>query len=284
VTVSALYNGVATAAVPVTERGLSYGDGLFETIKVMNGRAQFLAWHRQRLRRDCERLALALDDAALAAEIARILHGQNDGVLKVIVTRAAGGRGYQPLRGAAANRLVLFYAEPRPVAAGAALSAAVAPGVKGVRVRVCRQRLAEQPALAGMKPLNRLEQVLARAEWSDPDIAEGLMLDQHARLIEATASNLFLVRGDRLLTPRLQRCGVAGVMRRVVMEQLLPAGRVEEVDLTLDDLIAADEVFLTNSLTGIRPVTQIDCLHKCCGDATIALWRSLSRLINHEAR
>jgi 4-amino-4-deoxychorismate lyase len=151
----------------------------------------------------------------------------------------------------------------------------------GVCVRVCRQQLAEQPALAGMKHLNRLEQVLARAEWSDPQIAEGLMLDQRARLIEGTMSNIFLVRDGVVRTPQLHRCGVAGVMRQIVMEQLVA---VTETDLVLDDVIAADEVFLTNSVIGIWPVVRIDCLHKSRGDVTIALQRSLQTLSDHEIR
>lgn len=270
-TAAALCNGRPVAAVPVTDRGLAYGDGLFETIRVCGGRPQFLPLHLQRLRDGCARLRIELNDLALAAEIAQLLRGRGDGVLKLIVTRAASGRGYQPGRGDA-NRLLLFH-EGLPKA----------DAEPGIRVRVCRQRLAEQPVLAGLKHLNRLEQVLARAEWSDPAVAEGLMLDQRDRLVEATASNVFLVRGGRLLTPRLHRCGVAGIVRRVVMERLAP-GRVEACDLTLGDVHAADEIFLTNSLFGIRPVLQVECLLKVCGDVTIDLRSRLSQLIAYENR
>jgi 4-amino-4-deoxychorismate lyase len=145
--------------------------------------------------------------------------------------------------------------------------------------------LAEQPTLAGIKHLNRLEQVLARAEWSDPAIAEGLMLDQSSRLIEGTMSNVFLVRGGVVYTPRLHRCGVAGIVRELVLQRLAAeCAPVREADLTLDDVSAADEVFLTNSLIGIWPVLKIDCLYKTRGDVTIAFQQSFQRLCLQESQ
>lgn len=273
--VLALLDGNPTTAVPVTDRGLAYGDGLFETIKVRAGRPLLLALHLQRLVGDARRLGFTLDEAALRAEIAALLPPAAEGVLKVIVSRNGAGRGYRPQPGAAGRRLVMFFPQvfddaPHP----------------GVEVRLCRQRLAEQPALAGMKHLNRLEQVLARAEWSEPGIAEGLLLDTAGRLVEGTMSNLFLVRDGAALTPRLHRCGVAGVMRRLVLERLAPACGLpaHERDVTVDDLIAADEVFLTNSVIGIWPVLKIGCLHKRRGGVTIAVQRHLQTVVDDEIR
>lgn len=275
--VSVLLNGRPASGLPVADRGLAYGDGLFETIKVISGVALFLPEHLERLSRDCARLRVALDLNVLRAEIAQLLHEAGDpdraeGVLKIIVTRGVGARGYQPLDNAAGQRLLQFFPQkfPPPIRAAA-------------QVRLCRQRLAEQPALAGMKHLNRLEQVLARAEWSDPQIAEGLMLDGQGRLIEGTASNLFLVKEQKIHTPRLSRCGVAGVMRRIVMERLAP-GAVIEADLCLEDLYGAQEVFFTNSVIGIREVARIDCLRLPRGNVTIALQHSLQRLIENEVQ
>jgi 4-amino-4-deoxychorismate lyase len=275
----ALLNGRSTDSVAVTDRGLAYGDGLFETIKVVGGNTQFLAAHLARLTRDCARLDMQLDLVQLRSEIAQLVTRvlcvrQGDGVLKLIITRRALARGYQSQSNAPTERLLVFYPQvfPQPEALTA-----------GVQVRLCRQRLAEQPSLAGIKHLNRLEQVLARAEWSDPAVAEGLMLDQCARLIEGTMSNLFLVRGGSVYTPRLHRCGVAGIVRELVLQRMAgDCAPVCEADLTLDDLIAADEVFLTNSLIGIWPVLKIDCLHKRRGDVTIAFQQSFQRLCLQE--
>jgi 4-amino-4-deoxychorismate lyase len=127
--------------------------------------------------------------------------------------------------------------------------------------------------------LNRLEQVLARAEWRDPAIAEGLMMDRSSRLIEGVASNVFLVRAGLVYTPRLQRCGVAGVVRELVLKYMAAeCAPVFEADLALDDLLGADEVFLTGSLIGILPVIKIDCLHKRHGDVTIAFQQYFQKL------
>jgi 4-amino-4-deoxychorismate lyase len=275
-TLLALYNGTPAQALPLTSRALAYGDGLFETIKVDGGRAQFLSYHLQRLRLDCARLDIALDEAVLCSEIAQLLTQQPSGVLKIIVAREAVTRGYFAARGAPVARLLQFFPQtflhddPR--------------ARLGVAVRLCRQALSEQPAFAGIKHLNRLEQVLARSEWSDAAIAEGLMLDRAGRLIEGTMSNVFLVREGTLYTPRLHRCGVAGVMREIILTQLaLNTLDVVQADLLPADLSAADEVFLSNSVIGIWPVRKIECLHKPVGTVTLTLQEKLNCLIANES-
>jgi 4-amino-4-deoxychorismate lyase len=269
----AMLDGRLAAALPWDDRGLAYGDGLFETIAVEAGRALFLDLHLERLQRDCRRLRIGVDVGTLRGEIATCLPADGCGVLKIIVTRAPAGRGYRPQTDCSGRRLLLFQPRADVPAAGTAL-----------RTRLCRQRLSSQPALAGMKHLNRLEQVLARGEWSDPAIGEGLMLDTQGRLIEATAANLFLVSGGELLTPRLTHCGVAGVMRRIVIECLAPALGlpVREIDLPLPALYAVEELFLTSSLLGVAPVRAVDCLQVPQGGVTIALQSQLELLRIHE--
>ncbi len=123
---------------------------------------------------------------------------------------------------------------------------------------MCQTRLAVQPMLAGLKHLNRLEQVLARAEWSDAEVAEGLMCDVDGHLIEGVATNLFLVNNERIVTPDLRRCGVAGVMRQVLLEQLPGIELPMEVrDVAVEELDVADECFLTNAVVGVWPVARI---------------------------
>jgi 4-amino-4-deoxychorismate lyase len=269
-----MYNGTRTEVVPMANRGLAYGDGLFETIRVERGRAQFLQQHLQRLQRDCARLDISLDASALRAEIDELLARHHSGVLKIIVARESAGRGYFAAPHMPGARILQFYPQ---------LFVDDLRSRVGVAVRICRQQLSEQPVLAGMKHLNRLEQVLARREWSDAAIAEGLMFDRAGRLIEGTMSNVFLVRDGVLYAPRLHRCGVAGVMREIVLSQLAEnICDVVQADLLPAELNTADEVFLTNSVVGIWPVRKIECLHKSVGDVTLALQQKLKALIAHE--
>ena len=199
--VIALLNGRSTEGIPVVDRGLAYGDGLFETIKVVGGgRTEFLEQHLARLRRDCVRLDIYLDIKSITRGNCPMLNAPSRWRSETNYHPPRYlGRGYQTAPATPAERLLLFFPQ---VFVPVSLSSAV-------QVRLCRQRLAEQPTLAGIKHLNRLEQVLARAEWTDPNIAEGLMLDQSGRLIEGTMSNVFLVRDGTVYTPRLHRlrCG-----------------------------------------------------------------------------
>ena len=243
--------GGKDAAFGPLDRGLQYGDGLFETVKVEGGSPEFWDRHLERLAEGCERLGLAAPETdVLAREAARLCAGNERCVLKIIVTRGAGGRGYGSPESPVPTRILSRH--PWPDYAPAAWR-------EGVVVRVCSARLATQPLLAGIKHLNRLEQVMARREWDDPAIAEGLMLDTDGFVVDGTMSNLFIVAGGRLATPDLSLCGVAGVMRAVVLEAAAKlAGPAEVTRLTLDQVRAADEVFVTNSLVGIWPVRELD--------------------------
>jgi 4-amino-4-deoxychorismate lyase len=239
-------DGQPLDALAPSNRGLAYGDGLFETIAVRNGRASLLDRHLQRLLGGCQRLAIGVDMALVADEIERFAHAMGAGVLKLILTRGDGPRGY------AADP----HSTPRRILqAGPAPAYPAEHASHGVRLFTCTTRLAEQPLLAGLKHLNRLEQVLARAEWRDPDFAEGIMRDSSGRLVEGVYSNLFLVRDGVLSTPDLSRCGVAGVMRGALLEQARELAIETRVgDLWPTDLAAADEVFVCNSVYGVWPV------------------------------
>jgi 4-amino-4-deoxychorismate lyase len=245
-------NGVAVDCVDASDRGLLYGDGLFETMAVRNGRVSRWSRHMTRLQAGCVRLGIpALDSDQLAQEAGELLAaGSGPAVLKVIVTRGSGGRGYRVPEKVEPRRILQLHPWPDfPPAAGEA----------GVAVRMCATRLCHNPQLAGIKHLNRLEQVLARREWDDPQIVEGLMLDVEGWLVEGTMSNLFIVREHLLLTPDLHRCGVAGIMRSAILEQAERQSLSAEIRaLDTADLLAADEVFLCNSLIGIWPVIAID--------------------------
>lgn len=253
-------DGQDAAALNLQNRGLAYGDGLFETIAVRGGRPSLLARHLERLALGCRRLAIEADLALVRNELLQFAGLLGDGVAKLILTRGDSQRGYAPMAGSPARRILQGSPLPAYPAANAE---------QGVRLFPCQTRLAEQPLLAGLKHLNRLEQVLARAEWQDTAFAEGLMRDGQGRVIEGVYSNLFLVRDGALLTADLGRCGVAGVMRAALLEQGAALGLPVQVrDLTLTDLEQADEVFVCNSVYGIWPVLQFAALNWPAGPLT----------------
>jgi len=242
-----LVDGVASTQVSALDRGLAYGDGLFESIRFVGARAPLWSRHMQRLAEGCARLRIpAPDPAQLWREALEVSHGMPASVLRITVTRGVGERGYVLPAAPRPTRVVAAFAPPL-VAAGA--------HAQGLRMRVCTIRLAQQPLLAGLKHLNRLEQVLARAEWDDLAIAEGVLLDSHGRVISATMANLFAVVDGELLTPSLDRCGVAGVARA---EVLAACPQTQVGELTLAALRGASEVFLSSSVRGILPVRSLD--------------------------
>lgn len=246
-------DGVPADAVNLQSRALAYGDGLFETIAVRAGKPSLLEYHLDRLALGCQRLAIDADLLLVRDEVCRYARALGDGVLKLILVRGDSQRGYAPAAGVAPRRIL----QGSPLPAYPAVHAE-----RGVRLFPCTTRLAEQPLLAGLKHLNRLEQVLARAEWQDAEHAEGLMRDVSGRIIEGVYSNLFLVHGNALLTADLSRCGVAGVMRAALIEQAARDGIALRItDLTLQDLEQADEVFVCNSVYGIWPVRAFASLN-----------------------
>lgn len=249
-----LVNGQPRATVSTGDRGLHYGDGLFETLAVVEGQPCLWDRHVARLVAGCQRLGIPkIGIESLTAEVQAMVAGQPSGVLKILITRGSGGRGYRPPQDVEPTRILSVH--PRPDYPADWWRA-------GVRVRWCRTPLGIHPALAGLKHLNRLEQVLARAEWNDPEVAEGLMQDTEGHWVEGTQTNLFLVREGSLLTPRLSRCGIAGVMRGLVMERACRYGlRVAEADIGTVDLAKAQGLFLTNSLIGIWPVRELEGYH-----------------------
>ena len=246
-----LVNGKPLDCVSTLDRGLLYGDGVFETIAVSGGELCHWELHLQRLQSGCQRLGMEVVDGAQLARECRLLIQQSQrGVVKIIITRGSGGRGYRVPEQPRPTRVIQFHDWPDYPASCAA---------SGVRTRICHTRLGQNASLAGIKHLNRLEQVLARMEWDDPEIMEGLLLDTGGHLVEGTMSNVFMVKDGLLMTPDLTLCGVAGIMRARVLElanQHSIESRVQAIEP--DALLQADEVFVCNSLIGIWPVIGID--------------------------
>ncbi len=254
-------------AIPADDRGLAYGDGLFETLRVHRHEVPWWDAHWARLAHGADRLHMALpEQQQVRDEVAALLDegadGGTDGVLKLLLTRGSGGRGYAPP------------SDPTPTWM---LSRHRLPGampVNGLRVQWCETWLAWQPLLAGLKHCNRLEQVLARAECQAAGSDEGLVCDHDGNVIGATSANLFVLHQGRWLTPRLDRCGVAGVCRSQLMQPL--DAREARLDRAMVE--AASAVFLCNAVRGILPVAALDGQQWPPHPAVAAARRALARL------
>ncbi|OIP19416.1 MAG: aminodeoxychorismate lyase [Betaproteobacteria bacterium CG2_30_59_46] len=245
-----LVNGIQSEHVRVSDRGLSYGDGVFRTLLVREYRPLCWPRHYDKLYADCAALDIVCPaEAILAEEMAKLIAGTPDCVLKVIVTRGESQRGYAIPEHIEPTRILM--ASPVPQYPASYLT-------DGVRLHLCSTRLANQPLLAGIKHLNRLENVLARREWNTSEIAEGLMLDMEGNAIEGTMSNLFLLQGKTLHTPDLGRCGVAGVQRERIMDLAGRLGMTVRVEnLPLARIYDADELVLCNSIIGVWQAREL---------------------------
>ena len=246
-----LINGVKAESISADDRGLAYGDGLFETLAVRAGQCRFMELHLSRLAASCVRLGIPFTaNDNLRAEMAEFVSGDAYGTLKLILTRGQGPRGYAPPVPVQPTRLLGFSASLPQTFPEA-----------GVRIRYCRTLIGRNPLLAGMKTLNRLEQVMARAEWANDAGCneEGLMLNDRDEVVCGTMTNLFVIRGDTVLTPPLDESGVAGIMRSQVIKV---AGemhiKLREASVSKTDVLTADGVFLSNSLIGLWPVSELD--------------------------
>lgn len=268
---STLINGVAASHIDVNDRSIHYGDGLFETILGKNDTLFYWTQHYRRLQSCAERLGLNCpDEQVFLSDIRYLLQHKEDAfpdvyVIKIILTRGSSERGYVIPKKITENRIVLLSA----VAADypSLISGQLITG----ELYVCKQQVSINENLAGIKHLNRLENVLARNEWRDSDndsFIDGLMLDADQHVIEATMSNLFAVKDNQLYTPDLRRSGVNGIMRDMVIDAAKRNGiQVSCLDLSLDELFDMEELFISNSLMGIRSVSKM--AHSSYADQSI---------------
>jgi len=243
-----LVNGEISTFVTATNRGLNYADGLFETLSVNRGHPRWWQAHMDRLNAGCERLGLVMpSQVVLLREVQTVCAGIPKAVAKIVLTRTGQSRGYMPSEQSSCVRVVSAYDYPENVAEITRM---------GIKTRICKLRLAIQPALGGIKHLNRLEQVLASMELRGTEALEGVLLDRDDHVISAIAANIFVVMDRRLLTPRLDLCGVRGVMRSQILAGF--TARCEQRRIPVDMLLEAEEVFVCNSIRGIVPVIEIN--------------------------
>lgn len=252
-----LINGLPGDSINANDRGLMYGDGVFRTLLVRQGIPILWQQHYKKLHHDCAEIGIKCPSIQLLeSELGQLTRDKEDGVAKITITRGTSNRGYAPAANPQVTRIINL--SPVPDYPETFFT-------QGISMHVCKLRIGHQSRLAGIKHLNRLENVLASAEWSDANIAEGLLMDEEEHIIEGTRSNLFLVRDGNLYTPDLSKCGVAGLQRERVMEYAKQRRMVCKVtDITLDDLQSADEIFMVNSVIGLWPVRAVhrfSCSH-----------------------
>ena len=263
-----LINGKAQTQIAVADRGFQYGDGLFETIEILNNQLVFLEQHLQRLDIGCQRLLLPkINKSLIIQEAKQLIDNCSQGILKIMITRGSGGRGYRQPQVVHPTRILSYH--PFPEYPDSFQQ-------QGIKLRFCQQRLALNPTLAGLKHLNRLEQVLARAEWSDDTVQEGLMLDINDKVIEGTMSNVFFVIQGKLCTPSLEQSGIAGIIRDFIIRSAKTLGiETQQGFFTKKDLCMADEIFVTNSVIGIWGVQFLEQKFFAQGSITQQFQREL---------
>ena len=271
-------NGKLTNKISVEDRAVQYGDGVFETIAVKEKLLEFWKEHYQRLNKGCKILKIKCpSEPFLKKEINKFIkkkihirYGSRQ-VLKIIISRGIGGRGYNPPRNSKPTRILGIYNWP---------SWPGTNSIKGIRMDVCRTRISAQPFLSQIKHLNRLEQIIARSEWQNKSISESIMLDLNGNVIEGTMSNIFGVKKNIFYTPNIKFAGVEGIMRGVILK-LLKRNKEKYVikEITLKELLKFDEVFVCNSIFGIWPVIKISKKKFSYGEKTNKIKRLLSDIM-----
>lgn len=242
-----------SSGVPAGDRGLAYGDGLFETIRMRGQRAVLRKLHLDRMVGDAARLDIPVSRPDLDAVIAQAGLDHESGfrgadwVLKLILTRGTGGRGYR-LPGECQPNLVVSASSMPPL-----------PSPGGIVADMSQFPLTVNPMLAGIKTLNRMEQVMASREFTGREF-ELIMQDVAGNLVEGTRTNLFVRYADEWITPPAGSLAVAGVMRKYVIDCLYEAGYVVREDTIPPSMLSSSGfrgLFLANSVVGVVPVRKM---------------------------
>lgn len=238
-------NGQQQTAIAVTERGLAYGDGIFTTAKIVNGTIVLLDKHIERLRLGCQKLKLKAPVMAdLTVQLQSVAKVYAHAVLKVMITAGSGGRGYsrKGLSDNATNVIIMVSDFPGHYEKLAQ---------HGICLGDSKQHIATSPMLAGVKHLNRLEQVLLRAELDERVEDDLIVTNYRGEVIEVTSSNIFFYLNGQLCTPDLSTSGVDGIIRQTILAKY-PQIKICQTELS--ELKKAQAIFICNSLMGIMPV------------------------------
>ena len=245
-------NGKISKTIDVRDRSVQYGDGVFETIAVKEKSLKFWKEHYQRLNKGCKVLKIKCPpEIFLKKEINKFLRKTKKEklVLKIIISRGVGGRGYNPPRNTKPTRILGIYDWP---------NYPLKNFTQGIQMSICKTRISDQPTLSEIKHLNKLEQIIARSEWQSKAISESIMLDSNNNVIEGTMSNFFGVKKNVFYTSTIKSAGVEGIMRRIILK-LLKKNKKKYIikKITLKEFLKFDEIFMCNSIFGIWPVIKI---------------------------
>jgi len=246
-----LINGKVFDQIEIFDRALHYGDGVFETIAIQDGKVLCFDEHLNRLEKGCKKIKIPVQDKTIIKnEILSLTENTDRAVVKIIITRGQGGRGYKIPDNIESTRIISLFPWPDY---SSELS------IFGIKTKLCNYRYSNNPVLAGIKHLNRLEQILARAEWGDKKIIEGIVMNSDNYIIEGTMSNIFCILEKTLYTPDLSLCGIEGIVREKIINLADKLKfKIEIKKITLDFLLNAEEIFMCNSLIGIWPINSID--------------------------
>lgn len=268
-----LVDGTETNVLPISDRGFQYGDGAWETLAIREGKIKQLRPHLQRLKKGLNALGITLVDYTLIEEDVLVLASQKKtGVIKIIVSRGSGGRGFYYDDNMKPRRIISLHEMP------------MYPTTyyqQGIRLTLCETRLPHNPNITGFKRLGCVEQVLARAEFQ-MEFQEGLICDYDNHIIEGTMSNLYLITAkNTIVTPDLQLCGIAGIARSCVLNELHTMGvDVSISNVTENDLQNAVGLFMSNSIIRLWPVKEYHGKANSKHYSIPPLFRALERKLN----
>lgn len=257
-----LINGKFSKTVSVLDRGLSYGDGLFETMAWSHTKynnfvgVEFWSRHLERLKTSCSRMKIKIpkkmvfDKYKIKILKKSLSMGLKEGILKIIITRGVGGRGYKFEKDIAPTVILLSF--PKVRVENKFLD-------KGVNLKFCKSPIFINRQLAGIKHLNRIDSVMARSEWQSKKFFDGVLLDESENIIDGTMTNIFFSKNNILYTPHLNKCGINGIMRQVVIEKaVMFFDDIQEIIINRKDFMLYSEMFITNSIIKVLPVKRLD--------------------------
>lgn len=266
-------NGISCQHLPIMDRGLHYGDGIFETIACVDGKLQFWNEHIERMYSGANQLCIesnVIDNFEQDVQILLQANEISNCVVKLILTRGQSDRGYRSAKPQKPTRLVILSDLPQYPEQYSN---------QGIKACFCAHPVSANSRLAGIKHLNRLDNVLARNEWQD-EYQEGFMLNDSGHIIEGTMSNIFAVKNNQLHTPSLNYSGVDGIIRRQILS-IAKQQSIESVitDIKKEDIINMDEVFVCNSLIGVWPINNLENKSYSVGPITRNLSEALHQRI-----